>query len=225
MDSVSPVIQILIADDQPIFREGVRRVLAREVKFQVVGEAVDGEETVKLVRQVKPDILLLDLSMPRRSGMDALRELFAVTSPVRTILLSVAIEPVQVVEALQLGARGFLLKNAAAELLLKSIHTVMAGQYWLGRESIADLMQALRHLSAEGVGVAPEKTFGLTRRELEIVAAIVGGYTNRQVAEKFAISEDTVKRHLSHIFDKLGVFSRLELALFALNNRLVGHPE
>ena len=223
MDKVSPVTRILLADDHPIFREGVRRVLAGEAGFQVVGEAADGDQTVKLARQLKPEILLLDLAMPRLSGLEALRELSGDSSPLRPMILTAGIDPPQIVEAIQLGARGVLLKDSAPRMLIKSIHAVMAGQYWIGHESVSDLVNALRYFLPRDVEEARKKTFGLTARELEVVSAIVTGYTNKDIAQKFVISEDTVKRHLTNIFDKLGVSNRLELALFALKHHLVGN--
>jgi DNA-binding NarL/FixJ family response regulator len=213
-------IRILIADDHPIVRDGLRRLLETEPDFQVVGQAADGREAVKLVKEVQPDVLLLDLSMPRLPGLEVLRELSDSSSPVRTILLAAAIEKEQIIEALQMGARGVVLKESATQLLFKGIRTVMAGQYWVGREKVSDLVAALRGLVASG-GEKPDKNFGLTRRELEIVSTIVAGYTNRDIAQKFSLSEDTVKHHLTHIFDKLGVSSRLELAMFAVNHRIV----
>ncbi|MBZ5544451.1 MAG: response regulator transcription factor [Acidobacteriia bacterium] len=223
MDKTSQVVRILIADDHQIYRIGLRRVLEAEPGFRVVGEAADGEQAIQLARQLNPHILLLDLAMPRRTGIEALRELATATVPVRTILLTAAIEPPQVVEALQLGARGVVLKSVgAAQLLIKSIRAVMAGQYWVGHESVTDLVKALRDFMPRELEAAQKKTFGLTSRELEIVAKIVLGYTNKDVAQEFSISEDTVKRHLTNIFDKLGVSNRLELALFALKHQIVG---
>jgi two-component system nitrate/nitrite response regulator NarL len=187
----------------------------------VVGEAADGGEAISLARQLLPDVLLLDLAMPRVPGMEALRELAASSSPVRTILLTAAIEKRQIVEALQLGARGVVLKESATELLMKSIRSVMAGEYWVGRESVHDLVRTLRELVPAPGEDARRKHFGLTPRELEIVSAIVAGYTNKDVGERFSISEQTVKHHLTNIFDKLGVSNRLELALFAVNHHLI----
>jgi len=175
---------------------------------------------VRLVSKCAPDILLLDLAMPRLPGLEVLRELSASDSPVRTILLTAAIEKEQIIEALQIGARGIVLKEAATELLFKSIRTVMAGQYWVGRAEVADLVQTLRALLASS-GKPQEKSFGLTRRELEILSTVVAGYSNKEIARQLSLSEDTVKHHLSHIFDKLGVSNRLELAMFAVNHRLV----
>src|SRR5437870_264542 len=213
-------IRILIADDHPIFRDGLRRLLEAEPGLKVIGEACDGAEAVKMARELKPDILLLDLAMPRHPGLEALRDLGSGQQSVRVILLTAAAEKQQIVEALQLGARGVVLKDSATQLLLKSIHTVMSGEYWVGRESVSNLVQYLRTLVQSSGEEARQKKFGLTPRELEIVSAVVAGYSNKEIAEYFKISEDTVKHHLSNIFDKLGVSTRLELALFAVNQAL-----
>src|ERR1700739_30705 len=218
----SQPVRLVVADDHPMFRGGRRRLLEAESDFKVLGEASDGAEAVKLARQLKPDILLLDLAMPKHPGLEALRDLSAgaSSSPVRVILLTAAAEKSQIVEALQLGARGVVLKDSATQLLLKAIQTVMSGEYWVGRESVSNLVQYLRTLMQSSHDEARQKKFGLTPRELEIVSAVVAGYSNKEIAEDFKISEDTVKQHLSNIFDKLGVSTRLELALFAVNQAL-----
>jgi two-component system nitrate/nitrite response regulator NarL len=218
----STPIRIMLADDHPIFRDGLRRLLEAEPDLKVIGEACDGAEAVKMAHQLKPDILLLDLAMPRMPGLEALREMSSgpANNSVRVILLTAAAEKKQIVEALQLGARGVVLKDSATQLLLKSIHTVMSGEYWVGRESVSNLVQYLRNLVQSFGEESKQKKFGLTPRELEIVSAVVAGYSNKEIAEYFKISEDTVKHHLSNIFDKLGVSTRLELALFAVNQAL-----
>lgn len=221
MDDNRHSVRILIADDHPILRDGLRKLLESSPGFTVVGEAADGAAAVRLVRQLVPDVLLLDLSMPRVSGLEVLRELAGTETPVHTILLTAAIERRQIVEALQLGARGVILKESATELLFRCIRCVMDGQHWVGRESVSSLVATLRALTPGPGEVARQKKFGLTPRELEVIAVVVAGYTNRDIAQKFSISEQTVKHHLSNIFDKLGVSTRLELALFAVNHRLV----
>jgi two-component system, NarL family, nitrate/nitrite response regulator NarL len=214
-------IRIVIADDHPIFRDGLRRLLEAEPGLKVIGEASDGNDAVKLARQLKPDVMLLDLAMPRQPGLEALRDLSTGgANGVKVILLTAAAEKHQIVEALQLGARGVVLKDSATQLLLKSIHTVMAGEYWVGREAVSNLVQYLRTQLQASHEESRQKKFGLTPRELEIVSAVVAGYSNKEIAEYFKISEDTVKHHLSNIFDKLGVSTRLELALFAVNQGL-----
>src|SRR5260370_3885332 len=227
MDSRRPQgVRILIADDHPIIGEGIKRLREQEGDLKVVGEACDGVEAVKLVQQLKPEILLLDLAMPRRPGLEALREMNSgpASSSVRVILLTAAAEKDQIVEALQLGARGLVLKDSATQILLKSIRAVMNGEYWVGRESVSNLVQYLRGLVDSSSHDAHKRKFGLTPRELEVISAVVAGYANKEIAQHFKISEDTFKHHLSNIFDKLGVSTPLDLALFAVNQSLPSKP-
>ena len=224
MDSTKAQTRILIADDHPIFRDGLKRLLEAERGFRVIGEACDGVEAVSLVHQLKQEILLLDLAMPRRPGLEALRELSTQSLSARVILLTAAVEKEQIVEALQLGARGVVLKDSATQILLKAIHAVMNGEYWVGRESVSNLVQYLRALVDSSTAASRQKRYGLTPRELDIISAVVAGYANKEIAEHFKISEDTVKHHLSNIFDKLGVSTRLELALFAVNQSIPFKP-
>lgn len=215
-------IRVLIADDHPIFRKGLRNVLAAEPGFAVVGEAENGEEAVRMSRELLPDVLLLDLAMPGVSGMEALAELAAAApGQVRTIMLTAAIEKAEIVKALQLGAAGVVLKSATTELLVKSIRSVMAGQHWIGRDAVSDLVQALRAQMAASTEKPARERFRLTRREVEITSAVVAGLSNREIAGKLSLSEDTVKHHLTNIFDKMGASNRLELALFAVHHRLL----
>lgn len=212
-------IRILIADDHPIFRDGLRRLLESEPDLEVVAEARDGDEAIKLTAAKRPDVLLLDLAMPKRPGMEALRELAKSTQPVRILLLTAAIENAQLVEALQLGARGVVLKDSATDLLLKAIRTVMNEQFWVGRESVSDLVNYMRNIAR--ATIQPKKTFGLTPRERQVVAAVVEGLSNREIGQRYSLSEDTVKHHITNVFNKTGVSTRLELALFALHHRLI----
>ena len=212
-------IRIVVADDHPIFREGLIKLLEAKPDLQVVGAAADGADTLALVAKLEPDLVLLDLSMPRMTGMVALRELRSQAVRARIILVTASIERSEIVAGLQLGAQGVVLKDSASDVLFKSIRAVMAGQYWVGRNRVNDLAATLRDLSSASAKPT-RRQFGLTPRELEIIGVILGGYSNNDIATRFAISEKTVKHHLTNIFDKLGVSNRLELALFALHHNL-----
>ncbi len=221
--SLQQEIRILIADDHSIFRDGVRKLLEAEGGFTVVGEATTGVEALELVSELRPDILLLDISMPRLTGLEVLRRLSKQTAPMRTILLTASVEKSEIIEALLLGAHGVVPKQSASRMLFKSIRTVMAGEFWVSRDMVSDLVETLRGPSSPGLAGA--KTMGLTRRELEVIAAVVEGQVNKDIAQTFHISEYTVKHHLTRIFDKLGVSNRVELAMFAVNHELVKMAE
>jgi two-component system nitrate/nitrite response regulator NarL len=213
-------VRILIADDERLFREALCALLQTKPELQVVGTASDGTEALNLVRELKPDVLLLDLAMPGLAGLDALRTLGESNHSVRTIVLTGALRREYVVAALQLGAKGIIVKDASAEVLFTAIQSVLAGRYWLGDEALSNLVEALQSFPAPTPQHTP-RPFGLTSRELEVIAGVVAGYSNKEIARRFNVTQDTVKHHLTSIYDKTGVSSRLELALFALNHHLV----
>src|ERR1700745_3771411 len=207
----SAVIRILLADDHPVVRIGVRNMLQSDEAFMVVGEAGDGDEAITQTLELLPDILLLDLSMPRMPGLEAMRAIMSGSPRVKILLLTATISTQQIIEALQIGARGIVTKDALIEQLTSAIDAVMQGDYWINGQRVVNLVGALHDLMQKAA-VPERKTYGLTPRELEVVGCIVEGCSNRDIAKQFAISEETVKRHLSNIFDKTGVSTRLELA-------------
>ena len=221
---MSSNVRIAIADDHPTFRDGLRRLLKAESDLQVIGEASNGADVVHRVLELRPDILLLDVAMPprdgmkvsRRGGLDALHDLNGATPNTKTILFTAEVEAPEIVEAIQLGARGVLMKSAATQLLIESIGTVMAGAYWVGTHSVQNPVSYLQSQILE----AEKRKFELTPREIEIVSVVADGLSNKEIAQTLKIADDTVKHHISNIFDKLGVSTRLELALFAFNQKL-----
>jgi DNA-binding NarL/FixJ family response regulator len=212
-------IRVVIADDHAMVRDGIRRSL-EYAGLAVVGEARDGLEAVSLVRKLSPDILLLDLSMPRHPGLEALEQLHEEDSPVRTILLTAEATAVEIATAIESGARGVVLKASATDVLVKAIRTVMAGGYWVALKQVSDINAYLKTLVSPAKTDPAKNTYGLTPRELQIVSGVVSGRSNKQIASRFGISEDTVKHHLSNIFDKTGVSTRVELVVFAYKHKL-----
>ncbi|MGD0013289.1 MAG: response regulator transcription factor [Bryobacteraceae bacterium] len=211
-------IRIVIADDHPIFRDGLRKLLSLEDDLEVVGEARDGNEVMEIVRQTEPDILLLDLRMPGLDGLSVLQNLKSSGTRTRIIILTASEDKNEFVQAMKLGCSGIVLKQTATELLYKSIRKVYAGEIWLDSHTTAAVM---RQFASPG-RLSPTDRKGrerspLSQREREIVALVAQGFKNKEIAEKIFISEQTVKNHLHNIFDKLGVSDRLELALYAIH--------
>ena len=212
-------VRIVIADEHPIFRDGLRWLLETAPGLRVVGETGSGEEAAALVGRLQPDILLLGLATSGPIPLESLEGITAAGASVRTILLTGSVNTFEVMTAaLQLGASGVVPKDSAAEVLFKSIDAVMAGQYWFGRECVSDVASSMRRLEHAR---RRTRAFGLTRRELAIVRSVVSGETNKQIAQQLSISENTVKRHITHIFNKVGASNRVELAVFAAHHQLV----
>ena len=212
--------RIVIADVYSVFRYGLRQLLESESDFQVIGEASSSAEVVKVARQLKPDLILLGLPLGERDGLEVLGGLVAASSTVRIILLTPSIEKSLVIEALQLGAHGVVQKGSSRRVLLESIRTVTGGQYWVARESLTCIVEALREIVPRQNGNGSLKDYGLTLRELALITRVVAGLSNKDVGREFCISERTVKHHLTNIYDKLGISNRLELAVFALSHHL-----
>jgi DNA-binding NarL/FixJ family response regulator len=209
-------IRIVLADDHPVFRDSLCALLRTDPAFDVIGEASDARTAVNAVVSLRPDVLLVDLSMPELSGLETLRLLVGEKVSTRSIVLTAAIQRLEAVQAVQWGARGVVLKAEASSLLFQAIRAVADDHYWIGAHELPDQDTALRR-ALEGPSVDP---FNLSPREREIVAALAEGLANRDVAERLGVTEATIKHHLKNVFDKCGVSSRLELVLFALSHGL-----
>ena len=220
-------IRIVVADDHPIFRDGLCKLLALEEDFEVVAQAQDGRQVLEVLQQMEPDILLLDLKMPCLDGLATLQRLQAARNKTRVIVLTASDDKNEFVQAMKLGTSGIVLKQTATELLIKSIRKVHAGEIWLDSHTTAAVIRTF--VAAEEapppqgipqVASRDRERSPLSQREREIVALVAQGFKNKEMAEKMFISEQTVKNHLHNIFDKLGVSDRLELALYAIHNNL-----
>ena len=209
-------IQVLIVDDHAIFRQGLRKLFDEEPEFSVAGEAASGSEAIDAVKELSPDIMLLDLQLGDMTGLDVLRRL-GNGIRTRTILLGADIQRADELTAVLLGACGIVGKYSASETLFRSIRVVMGGEIWVKREVIGELIGMLRTRETSGDAMGH---FGLTARELEIVKAVVQGMGNREISESLGISQFTVKHYMTRIFDKLLVANRVELALFATRQGL-----
>jgi two-component system, NarL family, nitrate/nitrite response regulator NarL len=209
-------IRILIAA-QTTFRECLGAFLRSRRGLTVVGEASDSESTVTQVKELRPHLLLLEASMLDSAGMSVIRTLRQWNSDIRIMILASGSTDSDTIRALQLGADGVVLKSDSTEVLVESIRRVTAGDDSIGKERVADLVRKSR---AQRLKRSQQNRFGLTAREEEVIIFVLAGYPNAKIAKRLAVSEQTVKHHLTHIFDKLGVYSRVQLALFAVNHHL-----
>jgi len=215
-------IRVMIADDHPIIREGLRKLINLEDDVEVVGDACDGREVLEKIEDMHPDVLLLDLRMPNLDGLGALQTLQHTNSKVKVIILTASEDKNEFVQAMKLGCSGIVLKQTSSDLIVKSIRKVYSGEIWLDSHTTAAVM---RQFAVPGDGGLASGSKGrerspLSAREREIVTLVAQGYKNKEMAEKMFISEQTVKNHLHNIFDKLGVSDRLELALYAIHKGL-----
>lgn len=209
-------VRVLLADDHPIVRDGIRNLLSDSIGIEVIGEAEDGEEAYQKVLALTPDVLLLDMELPKISGVDLTRKLVEEGVKVKILALSSYNDRGYISEMLALGASGYLIKDEVPKNILNAIRGVAQGeQGWVSREVAAILSQ----MAFQG-----QNSEDLTEREMEVLEHVVAGQTNREIAYDLEISEKTVEKHLNNIFEKLNVRSRVEAAVLAVQNKLV-EPE
>lgn len=211
------MIRIVLADDHPFILDGLDQLFRHEPECQVVARCTDGEEALQAVTMLKPDVLVLDVRMPKLDGIEVLRRLHERQLPVKTVLLTASLDDARLLEAFRLGASGLVLKESAPRLLVQSLRQVMAGeQSWNGK-AIAGALRLVLQREREMASVAA----ALTPREIEITKMAASGLRNREIAEQLAITEGTVKFHLHSIYEKLQINGRYALIGYARDHGLV----
>jgi len=213
-------IKVVIADDHTLFREGLKRILSLEKDILVVGEASRGDEVAKVVDRTKPDVVLLDLKMPKGDVIQTLLELNEKNPATKVVVLTAYSEDENILNAAKGGAKGYVLKGVSSATLLQAIKTVHSGGLWVDKEiSSADAFEeiALSQSGKHGTEPVNEAVKHLTKREVEILRLVAEGLTNEEIGKRIFISEKTVKTHLTNIFDKLKVNNRFKAALFIMN--------
>ncbi|MBI4790307.1 MAG: response regulator transcription factor [Chloroflexi bacterium] len=209
-------IRVLIADDHPIVRAGLRALLLSEAGIECVGEAADGKEAVQQARWLQPDVILLDLVMPNQDGLEAIREIKQENPAARILVLTSFAEDDKVLPAIKAGAQGYLLKDASPQTLLQAIRDVYRGKAWLEPGVASKLIQELVQPTQPPSARSP-----LTGRETQVLALVARGWSNQEIAEALVISERTVRVHISNILSKLHLPNRTQAALHALREGLV----
>jgi DNA-binding NarL/FixJ family response regulator len=209
------MISVLIADDHGIVRSGLRMLIDRQSDMEVVAEAEDGVDAIAAAQREQPSIAVLDVSMPRRTGIQAAREIRSYCPDTRVLLLSMHDDDRYFLEGLEAGAAGYVLKRSADADLINALRTVASGRTFLSGSAQKSLMREWRE------GSRTDADDGLTPRELEIVKLIAEAYTNRQIAETLSLSEKTVESHRGNVLSKLGMRDRVELVRYAIKRGLV----
>ncbi len=206
------MIRVLVVDDHPVVRQGLIAILRWETDLEIVGEAADGEDAVRLILEQRPDVVLLDLRLPHLSGVEVMRQVRPRAPEVRFLVLTTYDADSYIGPALAAGAQGYLLKDAAPDELARGVRAVVAGGAALEPGVAARLLERMNE---------PDRGGGLSEREREVLRLLVEGASNKGIAQRLTLSENTVKAHISHIFDKLGVQSRAEAVAAALQRGIV----
>ncbi|ATF12679.1 response regulator [Brevibacillus porteri] len=209
--------RVLIADDHPMARMAIRSLLDPDPSFEVIGEAQNGEEAFLLCGQIQPDLVLMDINMPKWSGLEATREVKKAYPHIKVVILSVSDDVADLITAIQFGAQGYLLKNLEPDDWINYLHALLGEDSELTREMATRLMYRFRQEEATDEMV-PDV---LTPREREIVMYVGAGKTNREISEALIIAENTVKNHLKNILEKLQLANRVQLAAYAVRHHLV----
>ena len=221
--STKPSIRVLLVDDHPLFRKGIASLLSSEPGFEVLGEASDGQEAIEKARDLMPDVILMDISMPGVNGLEATQRIKQEIPYVRIVILTVSDEDQNLFEAIKSGAQGYLLKKIEPQTLFQTLRGVLEGEAPLSRVMATKLLaEFARQRRAASEPRTPTAT--LTEREKEVLGLLAAGKTNKEIAGALRIAENTVKNHLKNILEKLHLENRVQAATFALREGLLNKP-
>jgi len=221
--STKPSIRVLLVDDHPFFRKGIASLLSSEPGFEVLGEASDGQEAIEKARDLMPDVILMDISMPGVNGLEATQRIKQEIPYVRIVILTVSDEDQNLFEAIKSGAQGYLLKKIEPQTLFQTLRGVLEGEAPLSRVMATKLLaEFARQRRAASEPRTPTAT--LTEREKEVLGLLAAGKTNKEIAGALGIAENTVKNHLKNILEKLHLENRVQAATFALREGLLNKP-
>ena len=223
MTNASP-IRVLLVDDHALFRKGIASLLTGEPGFEVVGEAGDGLQAVALAKELMPDVIVMDVNMPRASGLDATRQITEALPYVKIVMLTVSEDDQDLFDAVRCGAHGYLLKKIEPKALFDTLRRVMRGEASISRMMAAKLMGEIRRDAANRTGSGANPNPALSPREIGVLELVTEGKSNKEIAATLGIAENTVKNHLTNILEKLHLENRVQAATFALREGLLNKP-
>jgi two-component system response regulator DegU len=214
-------IKIMIVDDHPLLRQGLKQILSLHPEFEIIGEAQHGDEVIETALSLHPDVILMDINLPGKNGIELTGELKEKIPEARVLVLTVDSEQLHVHKIIKAGALGYLLKDVNIDILAEAIKAIARGDAYIQPCLLSKLLSEFRQLMIDEQPSMPADQFGLTQRELEIINYIACGQTNKEIAEKLFISEKTVKNHVSSILRKMGLDDRTQVAIYAYKRGLV----
>jgi DNA-binding NarL/FixJ family response regulator len=214
-------LRVLVCDDHALFRRGLETVLAQEEDLELVGEASDGEEVVRKALELMPDVILMDVRMPKKSGIEAAGEIKEALPHVKILMLTISDEEADLYEAIKAGASGYLLKEIPIEEIADAIRSVWAGQSRISPSMASKLLNEFAAMSRASEERPPMPAPRLTDREMEVLRLVAQGMNNRDIAKALFISENTVKNHIRNILEKLHLHSRMEAVVYAVREKMI----
>jgi DNA-binding NarL/FixJ family response regulator len=220
-DQAGDILRVMVVDDHALFRRGLEMVLAQEPDLELVGEASDGEEAIKRAEELVPDVVLMDVRMPKRSGIEAAGEIRDLLPHVKILMLTISDDEADLYEAIKAGASGYLLKEIPIEEVAEAIRSVWAGQSRISPSMASKLLTEFAAISKAATERPAVPTPRLTDREMEVLRLVAQGMNNRDIAKELYISENTVKNHIRNILEKLHLHSRMEAVVYAVREKMI----